>query len=88
MILAIAYWQWELTVMWVEAQMKCDEVTDKPTGLLQHTDMQTCQTTATHSCSSDMYKKLQISVSLMVGGNEPLVWSKCEIGTQVMYILI
>jgi hypothetical protein len=51
MNLVIAYQQWELTVMWVEAKMKCDEVTDnmmkqpifQPTGLLQYiTALQTC----------------------------------------------
>jgi len=28
MNLVIAYYQWEVTVMWVEAKMRCDEVTD------------------------------------------------------------
>jgi hypothetical protein len=72
------HWSWYWTLYDLE-------VTPQPFWFItvhyNTTDTQTCQTTTTHTCSSDvMYsnrsgKNMQLCVSLTVGGNEQLEWS-------------
>jgi len=67
--------------MWVEAKMKCYEIRQhdetqpifQPTGLLQYITTLQTHILAVQICTVIIWQKLQLCVSLMVGGNEPLV---------------